>query len=102
MESVLGLLDRHMCCPELSHRQISRTVGQRTVGEVQWVYREPASDVLPDALPHREKVLELQGLVMSLDADTALSVGGWTLVRHSEQLSLMYQGLLKFFHCAGL
>lgn len=62
MESVLGLLDRHMCCPELSHRQISRTVGQRTVGEVQWVYREPASDVLPDALPHREKVLELQGL----------------------------------------
>lgn len=63
MESVLGLLDRHMCCPGLSHRQISRrTVGPRTVGEVQWVYREPASDVLPDTLPHREKVLELQGL----------------------------------------
>lgn len=63
MESVLGLLDRHMCYPGLSHRQISRrTGGPRTISKVQWVYREPASNVLPDALPHREKVLELQGL----------------------------------------
>lgn len=38
------------------------TTGPRTVCEVQWVYGEPASDILPDALPHREEVLVLQGL----------------------------------------
>lgn len=36
--------------------------GPPTVSEVQWIHREPAGDVLPDALPQGEEVCVLWGL----------------------------------------
>lgn len=53
----------HRLSWDLSHRPISGgTRGPRTISEVQRIHGEPAGNVLPDALPHREKVLVSQGL----------------------------------------
>lgn len=47
-------------------------VGPRTVCEVQRVHGEPAGNVLPDALPHREKIFALQGLGKGTDVSSGL------------------------------
>lgn len=48
--------------PQAELRRGWGTIGPRTICEVQWVHGKPAGNVLPDTLPHREKVLVLQGL----------------------------------------